>query len=173
MDAMQMWQDFHKSRCLICKPGARYPASCYTFPFPPASAQSLAKKPGATLAYRNCIQTHLLRNQYQVPISYKTSTPTNISMLRNPQECHDVCVGLLFVYDKSSRNQDLDNSAKSFLDAIKGSKGLITDDMRVIHLDCHKRINENAVPIQITSGLINPAFVSCSSFVAIRLNVLR
>ncbi len=173
MDAIQMLQDFHESRCLICKPGARYPASCYTFPFPPASAQSLAKKSGATLAYRTSIQTHLERNKYQTPVSYKSSVPINTSILQTPKIRHDVCVGLLFVYDKSSHNQDLDNSAKAFLDAIKGNKGLITDDMQVIHLDCHKRVNENAVLVKIPSGITNPAFVSCTSFVAVRISVLR
>ena len=173
MDPFKLLESFFNHHCQVCRPSARYPASCYVFPVPPGSAQSMAKIKGRTVTYREQVHQHIADNKYQTPTSYKSSQPINapciMSVGRPPR---DICVGLLFVFLTTSKDQDLDNSAKGFLDAIKGSSGLITDDMVVKHLECFKRINSSGQDFTVPTGLVNPVTKSLKSFVAVRIGLI-
>ena len=173
MDALELLGTFFEHECKVCRPDARHPAACYVFPVPPGSAQSLAKKSGATAAYRKQVHQHIADNRYQTPTSHSTRQVLNApSIMRSGGRPRDICVGLLFVFPVTAKNQDLDNSAKAFLDAIKGEAGLITDDMVIQHLECFKRVNSNGQTYTIPTGQINPLNHILKYFVAVRIGLI-
>lgn len=188
VDLPRLVAQFYEHTCPWCAPRARYPASCYAFPVSPSSMHGLRSR-GETDRFRDEVRMHVQACNFQAPVSWKSSVPVNVvtgSLLAAPNvrgkvprpRVRKVCVGILFVRPLGSPDQDVDNNAKAFLDAIKGSDGLIADDMEIVHLECFKV--ESQADFELTmpcghrnlDGLVEQITVSASSFTAIRIQLI-
>lgn len=183
----ELVQAFFNHKCPWCAPGARYPANCNIFPMPPASMHGL-KNRKQTQQFRNDIRMHVRACNLQTPVSWKSSTPINVVTGMYPQDTKrqrkmmrlrvmKVCVGLLFVRPKGAPDQDVDNTAKAFLDGLKGKDGLIHDDMDIGHLECFKAESVPGYTVNIpcgyrdAHGVIKQTRTDVSSFIAVRIKL--
>lgn len=142
------------------------------------------KNRGETEQFRADIRSHVQRCSYQTPVSWKTRVPVNVlssSVLAIPGRAgkkgrsgvRKVCVGLLFVRPLGSPDQDIDNTTKAFLDAVKGEQGLLHDDMEIVHLECFKAESHPELTVTIPAAHRNSQgiqeSVTVGSFIAIRI----
>lgn len=179
-------QDFFEHTCPWCAPGARYPANGFIFPMPPASMHGL-KNRHQTQQFRDDIRMHVRACNYQTPVSWKSRVPINVApgflekSARRRKAFRPrvvkVCVGILFVRPQGAPDQDVDNTAKAFLDGLKGKHGLIHDDMDVGHLECFKAESLPDYSVNIECGyrdghgIIKPTRTDASSFIAVRIQL--
>lgn len=188
MNLPALVQSFYEHTCSWCASSARYPASCYAFPVSPSSMHGLRSR-GETSRFRDDVRMHIEACRYQAPLSHSSRVPLNIltgTVRPSPKtgvkapapRIRKVCVGILFVRPLGSPDQDVDNNAKAFLDAVKGPDGLIADDMEIVHLECFKVESQPGYELTMPCGHRNPAglveqtTVSASSFTAIRIQLI-
>jgi hypothetical protein len=134
-------EHFQNATCSLCAPDNRRGGRTHFFPISPKSMQTL-KKSRTTDEFRAAIRQIIEEDNLRSIGAHKGE--------RHALNVHDplglghgpitrqVCVGLLFCLSRDSQNSDVDNMAKSFLDAIQGPTGLITNDMEVVHLEVIK-----------------------------------
>lgn len=170
-----------------CHTSIRYPANGYIFPMPPASMHGL-KNRKQTQQFRDDIRMHVQACNLQTPVSWKSRVPINVVPGFLPEKSArrrkafrprvvKVCVGILFVRPQGAPDQDVDNTAKAFLDGLKGKHGLIHDDMDVGHLECFKAESLPDYSVNIAcgyrdgQGVIKPTRTDASSFIAARIQL--
>lgn len=141
----QLIQHFEDYVCQLCKERIVPGGFTTWFRVRPASAQALESAgTGVKADYIEKIKKEILNNGWQM--AWDTSGITHPLNEFDPNNVYgkgpktrDVCVGLFFGLSPSCRDKDVDNMAKLFLDAIKGSDGLLSDDKAVTHLEIIKR----------------------------------
>jgi Holliday junction resolvase RusA-like endonuclease len=123
-----------QQECRVCHSG--FPVSVTPFRIPPESWQALGS---------------VDKRAFKATISHRLSSRPHI-------RCQEgrVCLTLLFVCSASRRTRDVDNTAKLFMDSIKGL--MMADDKEVDHLNLVRLVHdgdEEYVHVRIATSNIN------------------
>jgi len=157
---MDIFKRFEEYCCPVCEPDGVARGFSTWFRVRPESAQALHNLgAGEKAKYEQAIRAEIATHGFQMTwdasgkrYPLNTFDPGNVYGKRKPGELpvqRDVCVSLFFGLTPNCADKDVDNMTKLFLDALKGSDGLIHDDKAVVHLDVLKRV---LVPCTVTEN---------------------